>query len=319
MATRILVVDDYEPFRRAVRFVFKLREDLQIVGEASTGLEAVQKAKELQPDLILLDLDLPILNGMQVARRLRDAVPRSKVLILSIESSGDIVEQALSAGAMGYVYKLYLTSELLPAVEAVLRNQRFVSKEFKSALQQNAGIQVSPRRHEMLIYSDEPLLVDAFTQFVTAALRAGTPVIAAATKPHLESLIQNLNSARLDVDAAIRERSFMPLDAAVKLSSIMVNDMPDRLHCMSTMGGYVEALRKSHGDDSRIALCGECAPVLLSQGNGEAAIRLEQFSNDLPNTDRIDFLCAYPLNLCTKQHEHHLKRICAEHSAVSSR
>ena len=72
----MLVVDDYEPVRRVVRLILQVRDDLQIVGEASDGLEAVQKAKELRPDLILLDIDLPTLNGIQVARRLRDLVPQ---------------------------------------------------------------------------------------------------------------------------------------------------------------------------------------------------------------------------------------------------
>lgn len=121
MTIRILVVEDYEPLRRAVRLFFNIREDLQIVGEASDGLEAFQKAKELQPDLVLLDIDLPILNGIQLARRLRDVLPRTKVLFLSVESSPEIVQEALSSGAMGYVYKLNLASELLPAVEAVLQ------------------------------------------------------------------------------------------------------------------------------------------------------------------------------------------------------
>jgi DNA-binding NarL/FixJ family response regulator len=122
---KVLVVDDYEPFRRVVRLILQVRDDLQIVGEASDGLEAVQKAKELRPDLILLDIDLPTLTGMQVARRLHDLVPRAKVLFLSVESSSDVVTEALSLGA-GYVYKLRLASELLPAIEAVLRGEQFV-------------------------------------------------------------------------------------------------------------------------------------------------------------------------------------------------
>jgi DNA-binding NarL/FixJ family response regulator len=319
MTIRILVVDDYEPFRRAVRLLFNVREDLQIVGEASDGLEAFQKAQELQPDLVLLDIDLPILNGIQVARRLRDVVPRAKVVFLSVESSSEMVQEALSSGAMGYVYKLQLASELLPAVEAVLRGKQFVSSDLKAETVANAVGQVSPHRHEMLIYSDEAVLLDAFTQFIATALRADRPVIAAPTRPHLDSVIQSLNSEGIDVDDAIRRKLFIPLDATTKLSSIMVNDMPDRLHCMNAMGSYVDAVRKSDGDYSRIAFCGECAPVLLSQGNAEGAIRLEEFSNSLPNTGDLDILCAYPMNLCTKEHEKDIKRICAEHSAVSSR
>ena len=112
---RVLIVDDHAPIRRVTRLILQVRNDLQIVGEASDGLEAVQKAKVLRPDLILLDMDLPTLNGIQVARRLRDYVPRAKVSFLSVESSSDVVREAFSVGAVGYIYKLRLASDLLRA------------------------------------------------------------------------------------------------------------------------------------------------------------------------------------------------------------
>jgi two-component system nitrate/nitrite response regulator NarL len=98
-SSRILVVDDYAPFRRIVRSLLQLRDDLEIIGEAADGLEAVQIAKELQPDLILLDIDLPTLNGIQAARRLRDIVPRAKILFLSVDSSSEVIRETFSAGA----------------------------------------------------------------------------------------------------------------------------------------------------------------------------------------------------------------------------
>ena len=101
MALRLLVVDDYEPFLRVVRSILQLRNDLQIVDEASDSLEAVQKAKALRPDLVLLDIALPTLNGIQVARRLRDLVPYAKILFVSIESSSDVVREALNMGGLG--------------------------------------------------------------------------------------------------------------------------------------------------------------------------------------------------------------------------
>ena len=98
-----------------------------MVGEASDGLEAVQKSQELQPDLIVLDLGLPKLNGIEAARRIRERSATSKILIVSQESSADIVHEAFSTGVLGYVVKAYAGSELLPAVEAVLRGEQFVS------------------------------------------------------------------------------------------------------------------------------------------------------------------------------------------------
>jgi DNA-binding NarL/FixJ family response regulator len=124
---RILVVDDFEPFRVFVFSVFSKSAEFQIICEASDGLEAVQKAEELKPDLILLDIGLPKLNGIQAARQIRKLAPSSKILFLSQESSADVVQEALDLGAMGYVVKTYAGSELLAAVEAVCQGRRFVS------------------------------------------------------------------------------------------------------------------------------------------------------------------------------------------------
>src|SRR5271157_768659 len=103
---RILVVDDLEPWRRFVSSTLKDRPDLQIVSGVSDGLQAVQKAEELRPDLIVLDIGLPKLNGLEAARRIRKLLPRSKILFLTQESSDDVVHEAFSLGARGYVVKI---------------------------------------------------------------------------------------------------------------------------------------------------------------------------------------------------------------------
>ncbi len=124
---RILVVDDYDPFRRFVSTTLQKHLKLQVIAEAWDGLEAVQKAEELQPDLIVLDLGLPTLNGIEAARRIRKLSPKSKILFVSQESSADVVEEALALGALGYVVKAHAGSDLLLAVGAVLEGRQFVS------------------------------------------------------------------------------------------------------------------------------------------------------------------------------------------------
>ena len=121
------MVDDFEPFRQLVRSTVAGKPELQIVGEASDGLEAVQKAAELKPDLILLDIALPSLNGIEAARQIRKLVPESKIIFLSQESSAEVVQEAFSLGAWGYVVKTRAGSELLAAVESVISGKRFVS------------------------------------------------------------------------------------------------------------------------------------------------------------------------------------------------
>ena len=123
----ILLVDDFEPWRRFTTSTLTQNPKLRIIGEVSDGLTAVRLAQELQPDLIVLDIGLPILNGMEAARQIRDIAPNSRILFLTENPSPDIAAITLRLGARGYVVKSDSGSELLAAVEAVLHGERFVS------------------------------------------------------------------------------------------------------------------------------------------------------------------------------------------------
>ncbi|HEX7962061.1 MAG TPA: response regulator transcription factor, partial [Terriglobales bacterium] len=123
---RVLLVDDFESFRRFAASAIGTRPELQIIGEASDGLEAVRKAEELQPDLILLDIGLPMLNGIEAAQRIRQACPQSKILFVSGDSSIGMVQGALATGASGYVVKSNAGRDLLTAIDAVLRGEQFL-------------------------------------------------------------------------------------------------------------------------------------------------------------------------------------------------
>jgi DNA-binding NarL/FixJ family response regulator len=126
---RILIVDDYEPFRKFLQLVLQTRHDVQVVSEASDGLQGVAKAQELQPDLILLDIGLPKLNGIEVANNVRQASPGSKILFVSQENSAEMVREALNTGALGFVVKTDAGSELLGAIDTVVAGGQFVSSD----------------------------------------------------------------------------------------------------------------------------------------------------------------------------------------------
>jgi DNA-binding NarL/FixJ family response regulator len=117
---RILVVDDHEPWRQQICSMLQTRPDLRVVAEIADGLEAVQKALELKPDLILLDIGLPNLNGIEAAKRIRQAAPGLRIIFLTQSSNKDVVRAALSTGAQGYVLKVDAGSELLTAMAGVL-------------------------------------------------------------------------------------------------------------------------------------------------------------------------------------------------------
>jgi len=130
-AFRILIVEDHEDLRALLRSLLENKTQCVVIGEASDGLQAVQRAQELQPDLILLDLSLPKLNGMEAGRRIRRISPRSKILFLSQEPDFEIVQSALRLGA-GYLLKSD-AKELPAAVHAVLDGGKFVSDRLKAS------------------------------------------------------------------------------------------------------------------------------------------------------------------------------------------
>jgi len=124
---RVLLVDDFDPWRS---FVIEHLDDhphVRVLGCASDGLEGLQKAEELQPDLILLDISLPKLNGIELARKVRKLVPKAKILFLSSNADPDVVRAAFCAGGAGYVLKSDAGGALLAGMEAVLLGKQFVS------------------------------------------------------------------------------------------------------------------------------------------------------------------------------------------------
>ena len=131
---RVLVVEDFEQWRSLICSLLGEREEFHLVGEVADGLEAVRKAKELQPQLILLNICLPDLNGIEAARCIRHVAPGSKILFISMDNGADVVEAALASGANGYLAKSDVGSEFWTAIEAVLQGKKFVSSSIARSL-----------------------------------------------------------------------------------------------------------------------------------------------------------------------------------------
>jgi DNA-binding NarL/FixJ family response regulator len=337
---RVFVVDDYEPFRRFVCSTLGKRQGLEVIGEASDGLEAVHKAKELQPDLIVLDIGLPTLSGIEVARRIRKLCPECKILFMSQESSSDVAQEAFSWGAMGYVVKTHAGSELLASVEAVCQGRQFVSKGLSGHTWTGAPYAQAPGRlfqqevlpslvsrkaetahsHEVQFYSDDAAFLVGLTCFIEAPLRAGNPVIVVATESHLKGLFQGLLARGVDAAAAIEQGLYLPLDVDETLSTFMVNDLPDSVRFLKLLGDLLAStIKAAKGKYPRVAACGEFAPMLWAQGKVDAAIQVEHLTDEIAKTCNVDILCGYVLNSFQREQESHIyERICAEHSAVRS-
>ena len=124
---RILLADDYEPWRSCISSLFLKHTEWKIIGEVSDGVEAVQKCQELNPDVVLLDLSLPEVNGVEAATRIRQTVPTTKIVFITAYRDSDVMQTVLRNQAEGYVLKWEIARDLLPAVEAALCGKKFVS------------------------------------------------------------------------------------------------------------------------------------------------------------------------------------------------
>ena len=209
MFLKILVVEDFDLFRRFICSKLESRTEFHIT-QASDGLEAVQKAEELQPDLVLLDIGLPNLDGIQVARRVRKVAPLAKILFLSMHSDSEVMREALGLGA-GYIHKPRAERDLLPAIDAAVAGEQFVSIELGHGSSTERELTC---RHEIIFSSDDEILQDSLASFLATALKKGDAAIVWATEPHRDNLRQRLQGQGVDVDAAIQAGTYIAADAA---------------------------------------------------------------------------------------------------------
>jgi DNA-binding NarL/FixJ family response regulator len=127
MTIRILVVDDHPVVRHGVRTLLSSRPEWKIIDEAEDGVEAVEKANSLKPDIVILDVSMPRMNGLEACRRIRKSVPESEILIVTQHDSAQMMQEAMSAGARGYVVKSNVARDLPAAVEALSQHRPFTS------------------------------------------------------------------------------------------------------------------------------------------------------------------------------------------------
>jgi DNA-binding NarL/FixJ family response regulator len=305
----ILVVEDFEPFRTLICSVLGQIPNLRVIGRESDGLEAVQRAVELQPDMILLDIGLPTLNGLQVAKRVQQKVPNAKVLFISHELSGDVVEAALDSGGLGYVHKSQIHEELLLAIDEVLAGNQFVSSNLRDKKRSETIPTPTTYHHEIFFHSTDEVLVETLKRFIALHLVAGCPIVIALTKPHRESLLRSLREEEAPVRSAIQDGLCVWLDAS---------EAPDSpVLYLDAVRRAVEAASTAARTRHRLALCGEGAGRLWAEGKTHAALQVERLCNDLAMTYQLDVLCAYPspqsLGECDKDA---LDTICMEHSGI---
>jgi two-component system response regulator NreC len=123
---RVLIADDHALLREGLRALLALSEDIEVVGEAADGLEALEKVPELKPDVVIMDIVMPRMNGLEATRLIRERHPESRVLILSMYDDHEYVVQIIQAGASGYVLKRVVTEDLVRAIHEVHAGESFL-------------------------------------------------------------------------------------------------------------------------------------------------------------------------------------------------
>jgi DNA-binding NarL/FixJ family response regulator len=323
MSYRVLVVDDFEPWRRHVASTLGESARWQIVGEAADGPDAIEKAARLRPDLILLDVGLPTVNGIEAARRILAHDSTLKILFVSEHQAWEIAEAALCTGARGYICKSDSGRELSPAMDAIVAGRRFVAARFGGRVAERTirHTALNSRRHEAMFYSDDELLIDEWTSIAEDALNVGATFILVTFDARRNSVRAKLDALGVNVAGAVSDGRYVSLSVEEATSKWMINGRLDQTRFWAAVTPVMlAAARASTAEQPQVVACGECAPSLCANGDAEAAIRLEQLWDEVAQTYHLDVFCGYASDRCRCNNPEEVKaRLRETHTATHAR
>ena len=321
MSLRILVVDDHDGWTRYVSDRLRNHARYRVVGKVADGLEAIRAAERLRPDLIVLDIGLPSLNGIEAARRILASVPDTRILFLTEQRSADIADAALRAGGFGYVVKSDAGTDLQPAIDTIADGRTYVSASTGLDLSRHADLDRRGsrlRRHHALVSSDDKVLLGAYAQFAKEALDAGGCAIFVGTPARRQLLRTLLETSAVDVDLVVKEGRLVSIDVEEMISTFLVKGWVDEARFAATATELIaDTTAAARGDHPWVVACGECAPSLWKAGHADAAVRVEHLWDDIASRGGVDTLCGYTVAAPLEPDDAGvLEKLCAEHAAV---
>jgi len=317
----VLVVDDYEPWRRRVAAELGKSDRWRVTGECADGGDAVREASARKPDLIVLDIGLKTMNGVEAARRILAENPAARILFLTGQQSPDIAEAALATGARGYLLKTEAGGVLVRAVEAVSAGARFISPGLPADIIDSAP-GVNGYTHHAVFHSDQRALAEEYARFVERALERGQPVLVVAPRACLDEIHERLEGRGVPVGRAIDRGQYAAVDTVAELSRLMPDGRYDRdrfRQCATTLLDQVARTGAASGH--RAAVCGEVAPQLWRDGRSDTAVDVERIWDEAVRATGVDLMCGYCVDAARLADADYsvFRQICDAHGTVHVR
>jgi CheY-like chemotaxis protein len=329
----ILIADDHEGFRRAVRSIIETEAAYRVCGEARDGIDAVDKVRQLRPDIVLMDINMPRMDGLQATQIIRRELPDCKVIIVTQNNARIAREQARIADAKGFVAKSRLARDLILTLGSVAMGndggldprkgeRRVVSdchapdKAVPTEGEPWCGLLASaaPCDHIVQLYQDQEFLNRAVCRFAAAAITNGEGVILVPTVAHWDAFRPRLESEGVDVKAAEKRGQLTVVDADTLLPTFMRDGMPDSPVFLGLAQNVVSQAR-GDGRYPKVRWWGEMVNILWERGDIAASMQLEDQFDQLAHEQDIAIFCSFLMdNFDGDVHARMLPRLSENHS-----
>ena len=299
---RVLVADDNASI--LAKASTRLARDFEVVAAVSDGRQALHAARRLDPDVAVLDITMPELDGFQTARELKQSGSRARIVMMTMHDADEFVEAAIDSGAHGYVLKTRMQSDLSSAIDHAIAGRLFVPS--LTSLRSN--------RHAMLVGTEPRLFLDDVSRLLATAIRRGDIAVIIGTEATRNGVTERLLARGCDLARATDRGTYISLDAAAAVSEIIVDGRLD----VHRVAAFVDDFERSRlaASASNLTLVGEMAALLCADGNHEAALQIERTWDDLTRSLPFLTVCCYSTACFTEQRPQLFANICGPHSAA---